>query len=118
MIKYSSAPKGSNPCLAALVENIKTKEKFAVSTIRNPYGVYETTVCRAPNLWIAGLKACFSRFVFLVNSSTLQEAEQSHVRTAELFEQLNPKELIRKYKIEGKVGLQLFVNEQNKSEGV
>jgi len=114
MIKYSSASSGLNPCLAAMVENLRTKEKFVVSTIRNPYGVYETTVCKAPNLFIAGLKACFSRFVFVINSPSLQEAKKAHVKTAELFEQLNPKDLIRKYKIEGRIGLQFFVSNDDK----
>lgn len=116
MIKYSSVPKGSNPCLAAMVENIKTKEKFAVSTIYNPYGVYKTTVCRAPNLWIAGLKAFLSRFIFVVNAPTLQEVQQNHNRTAELFEQLNSKDLIRKYKTEGRIGMQLFVSDEDKGD--
>lgn len=112
MIKYSSAPTG----LSALVENIKTKEKFAVSTLCNPCGVYETAVCRAPNLWIAVFKGFFLRFVFVVNSSTSQQAEQTHIRTAELFEQLNPKDLIKKYKIEGRIGMQLFVSGEDRKE--
>lgn len=114
MIKYSSAPKRSNPYLVAKVENLKTNEKFSVSTIRNPYGVFETMVVKAPNSFIAALKFILSRAVFVVNSSTLQEAQQSHVRTAELFEQLNPKELIKKYRIEGRIGMQLFVSEKTK----
>ncbi|MBU0693131.1 MAG: hypothetical protein KKC11_00450 [Candidatus Omnitrophica bacterium] len=116
MIRYSSAPKKSNPSLAAMVENIGTKEKFVVSTIRNTYGVFETMVVKAPNLFIASLKAIFSRVVFVVNSSTLQEAQQSHIETAELFEQLNPEELIKKYKIEGRIGMQLFVSEEARKQ--
>ena len=77
-------------------------------------GVFETMVVKAPNSFIAALKFILSRAVFVVNSSTLQEAQQSHVRTAELFEQLNPKELIKKYRIEGRIGMQLFVSEKTK----
>lgn len=116
MIKYSSADSESNPYWTAIVQNIKTKENFAVSTIRNLCDVYETTVVRAPNLWIAGLKAFLSKIVFIVNSSTLEQARQAHIRTAELFEQLNPKELIREYKTKGRVGLQFFVSEEDKLE--
>ena len=116
MIKYRSAPKESNPYLVAMVENLETKEKFSVSTIRNPYGVFETVVVKAPNFFIAALKFFLSRSIFVVNSSTPQEAQQSHIRTAELFEQLNPKELIKKYKIEGRIGMQLFVSEKIKEK--
>lgn len=114
MIKYSSTPKGFNPCLVAKVENLKTKEKFLVSTIRNPYGVFETVGVKAPNFFITALKFFLSRPIFVVNSSTPQETQQSHIRTAELFEQSNPKELIKKYKIEGRIGMQLFVSEKEK----
>jgi len=110
MIKYSSSPTS----LIARVENIKTKERFSVSTARNPYGVYETAVFRAPNQLIATLNAFTGKAIFVVNSSTLQQAKQSHIRTAELFEQLNPKDMIRKYKIEGRKGAQLFITREDK----
>ena len=63
---------------------------------------------------ITALKFFLSRPIFVVNSSTPQETQQSHIRTAELFEQSNPKELIKKYKIEGRIGMQLFVSEKEK----
>ena len=112
MISYGQSPNSNNPNLVAWVENIKTKERFMVSTIKNPYGVYETMVVRAPNAFIASLKCFFFRFVFVINSPSLQEASNAHIRTAELFEQLNPRDLIKKYKTRGKVGMQFFVGEE------
>lgn len=103
-IKYSSASTG----MLARVKNIKTKEKFVISTARNQYGIYETVVFKASFLLMMMLKPFISKPLFAINSSTAKDAEKNHIRTAELFEQLDPKDMIRKYKTEGKVGAQLF----------
>ncbi len=108
MIKYSHGAAGP----VAKVENIKTKEKFTVSTARNPYGIYETVVFRASNSFISVINAFTGKALFIVNSPTLKQAEQNHIRTTELFEQLNPKDMIRKYKIEGRAGAQLLMSNE------
>ena len=95
----------------ASVENIKTKDKFVVSTARNPYGVYETAVFNPANSPDDVLKAALSP-LFVVNASTTKQAELNHINTAELFEQLNPEDLIRKYKIEGSIGAQLLMTRE------
>ena len=109
MIKYEPGHIG----LIAKVENIKTREKFVVSTVRNPYGIYETAVKTSSSI-IATLGFSASNTVFVVNSSTQEESQRNHIRTAELFEQLNPEDLIKKYKIEGEIGSQLFMSEDAK----
>ena len=117
MIKYNASSTG----LFAKVENIKTKENFVVSTARNPYGVYETAVFRATNFLTALTNAFTAKPVFLANSPTLQQAEQNHITTAELFEQLDPKDMIRQYEREGSVGTQLLMSRKEndgKSGGV
>jgi len=105
MIQNKTGPTG----LSAKVENIKTSEKFIVSTAINPSGIYETMVIRASDMEAYIINPFTIKPLFVVNSSTLQQAEQSHIRTAELFEQLDPEELIRKYKIVGTDGVGQFI---------
>jgi hypothetical protein len=62
------------------------------------------------------INAFTGRALFIVNSSTTQQAEQSHIRTAELFEQLDPKDMIRKYKKEGRIGAQLFMSNKTQTD--
>jgi len=109
MIKYTA----TNTGMLARVKNIKTGEKFYISTAIDPYGVYETAVFKAPNVFIAIFKPFTSMSIFVVNSTTLEAAKKKHIRTAELFEQLNPKELIRQYEKVGSIGMQNFLEKKN-----
>ena len=97
MIQNSSSPTG----FSAKVENIKTGEKFIVSTALNSLGIYETMVIRASDMEAYMINPFTIKPLFLVNSSNLQQAEQSHIRTAELFEQFDPERLIKKYEMVG-----------------
>lgn len=112
MIQYNSDATG----LSANVENIRTKEKFLVSTAQNSLGVYETAVLRS-----GGLGAMIKNILkplYVVNSSSLSQAKQTHIQTAELFEQLDTKDLIRRYKLIGVGGSQQILSKvEIKTEG-
>ena len=95
MIKYLSGPNG----LIAEVENIKTKEKFVVVTLNLPEEAYATAVVKASNYENAIQNYSPKNIIFALNSSTWQEAQSNHTRTAGHFEQLRPEAIIRKYKI-------------------
>lgn len=104
MIKYSSSLLG----LYAEVENIKTKECFGVATFHTPYWVYETDVFKAADL-LTSVKDVFAvKPLFVEYSSTLKQSEQSHIRTAELFEQMSLEDTLRKHNIEGSIAAQSY----------
>ena len=48
-------------------------------------------------------RSYFKRLVFGANSRTFEEAEKKHIQVVELFEQLDPKDLIREYKVKGEI---------------
>lgn len=90
--------------LLTKVVNIKTKNNFIVSTVQNPSGVYETAVFKAPNLFILSIIANFIKPEFIVNSGNYEDAALKHTQICQLFEQLNPRELIRSYEENGTIG--------------
>ncbi len=104
MIKYSSSLLG----LYAEVENIRTEESFRVTSSHAPYGAYETSVFRAADI-LSSTKDVFAvKPLFIEYSSTLEQARKSHIKTAELFEQLSPEDIIRKHNIEGSAAVQAY----------
>ena len=104
MIKYSFNPLG----FYAEVENIKTKEGFRVTTFNTPYGAYETNVFRAADLLTLVKDVLAVKPLFIEYSPTLEASKKSHIRIAELFEQLSPEDTIREHNIEGSVAAQSY----------
>ena len=92
MIEYN--PDSSK--LSAKVKNKKTGGHFTVSTVKNPLGVYETAVFETNKSFFLNIMSGFKP-LYVVNAPSFEEGQKNHIRTAELFEQLNPKDLIRKY---------------------
>ena len=89
--------------------NETTKCAFIISTGLNPYGIWETAVLEADQLF--NPKNLFSPF-FVVNASTREQAEEQHIQIVSDWQSQDITQLSKSYKLVGTLPLgQLLISE-------
>ena len=95
------------------VLNEHTTQKFVISTARNPYGVWETAVFEANEMF---LPSDLTNPLLVMNAPDREEVEELHIQAAIAFRTKEPSELIRQYELEDAIPLgQLLYSESEQN---
>jgi len=101
--------------LVAKVVNKIDGKRYVISTARNPYGVWETAVFEANEMF---LPLDQNKPLLVVNASRDEQAKEQHARTEAAFETEEPSELVRYYELEGALPFgQLLYSESQGNSG-
>jgi hypothetical protein len=96
------------------VKNLATGKRYKVSTVRNPFGVWETAVFELGFLGIPKLHDP----ALVLNAPTIEQARVQHRQCVDAFTHRQPAEVEREYLGVGSLGDgQLLVAEQDSPEG-
>ena len=104
MIEYSTSPIG----LYAQVDNQKIGEHYTICTFFTPYKVYETDVFSSADALDPSKDVCAINPIFVEYSSSPNEAQECHKKTAEFFEQLISRDTISKRSIQCSQNIKFF----------
>jgi len=95
------------------VLNEHTTQKFVISTARNPYGVWETAIFGANEMFFP---FDLTNPLLVMNAPNREETEEQHIQAAIAFQTKEPSELIRQYELEDALPLgQLLYSESEQN---